>query len=106
MKPGAILLNTARGELVDDAALVEALQSGKLRGAGLDVFHQIPLPPGHPLLALDNVVMTPSCGWNTAESAQRILGRSIDHVLAFIQGEPMSITNASALGPSLMEKRA
>ncbi len=106
MKPGAILLNTARGELVDDAALVEALQSRRLRGAGLDVFKQIPLPPGHPLLALDNVVMTPSCGWNTVDSAQRILGRSIDHVLAFIRGEPMSITNAAALKPSIVERPA
>jgi D-3-phosphoglycerate dehydrogenase len=106
MKPGAILLNTARGELVDDAALVDALQSRKLRGAGLDVFTQMPLPPDYPLLALENVVMTPSCGWNTVDSAQRILGRSIDHVLAFLRGEPVSIVNMAALKPSNMERQA
>jgi phosphoglycerate dehydrogenase-like enzyme len=106
MKPGAILLNTARGELVDGAALVEALQSRKLRGAGLDVFAPMPLPPDHPLLALDNVVMTPSCGWNTVDSAERILGRSIDHVLAFMRGEPVSIVNTAALRPPNMERQA
>ena len=105
MKPGAILLNTARGELVDEAALVEALRTRRLRGAGLDVFAQMPLPPGHPLLDLDNVVMTPSSGWNTVDSAQRILGRSIDHVLGFMRGELMSIANAAALGPTTREER-
>ena len=98
MKPGAILLNTARGELVDEVAMIEALRNGRLLGAGLDVFTQMPLPGGHPLLTLDNVVMTPSSGSNTVDSARRHLRRSIDHVLAFIHGEPVGIVNSDALG--------
>lgn len=98
MKPGAILINTARGELVDDVALVEALRSERLRGAGLDVFAQYPLPPDHALLALPNVVMTPSSAWNTADASLRMLRSSIDNVLAFLRGEPASITNNAALG--------
>jgi phosphoglycerate dehydrogenase-like enzyme len=97
MKRGAILLNTARGELVDEAAMIDALQTRRLSGAGLDVFTQTPLPAGHPLLALDNVVMTPSNGSNTVDSARRILRRSIDHVLAFIDGEHVSVVNTAAL---------
>jgi D-3-phosphoglycerate dehydrogenase len=98
MKPGAILINTARGELVDENALIAALSSGNLRGAGLDVFTQSPLPPNHPLLGLSNVVMTPSSAWNTVESSQRMVRRSVDNVLGFIAGQPVDIVNAAALG--------
>jgi len=97
MKPGAILINTARGELVDDTALVAALSSGRLRGAGLDVFSQQPLPPEHPLRGLANVVMTPSAGWNTADASYRMIVQSIDNVLGFIAGRPINIVNAAAL---------
>ncbi len=97
MKHGAILLNTARGELVDESAMIEALQSRRIAGAGLDVFTQMPLPAGHPLLTLDNVVMTPSSGSNTVDSSLRHLRRSIDHVLAFLNGELVSVVNAAAV---------
>jgi len=97
MKPGAVLINTARGELVDGAALVEALSNGRLRGAGLDVFSQQPLPMDHPLRGLANVVLTPSSGWNTADASIRMIARSIDNVLAFAAGRPINIVNASAL---------
>lgn len=98
MKEGAILLNTARGELVDEEALIDALSSQRLAGAGLDVFCAMPLPAGHPLLALENVVMTPCAAWNTKDAGLRTLRRSIDNVLAFLQGTPQSIANAAALG--------
>jgi phosphoglycerate dehydrogenase-like enzyme len=74
MKPGAILVNTARGGLIDEAALVAALTSGKLRAAGLDVFAEEPVRPDNPLLALDNVVLMPHVAWLTPET----LGRSLD----------------------------
>jgi phosphoglycerate dehydrogenase-like enzyme len=98
MKDGAILVNTARGELVDDGALVAALESGKLRGAGLDVFAPFPLPPDHPLLGLPNVVLTPSTAWNTIDGTLRNVKRAVDNVLAFIAGAPADIVNAAALG--------
>jgi len=98
MKDGAILINTARGELVDEVALAEALRSRRLAGAGLDVFSNIPLPFGHPLLGVDNVVMTPCTAWNTKDAALRTLRGSVDNVLAFLGGKPKCITNALALG--------
>jgi D-3-phosphoglycerate dehydrogenase len=97
MKPGAILINTARGEIVDDRALVAALKDGKLRGAGLDVFAPMPLSPEHELLGLDNVVLTPSTAWNTVDATARNVKRAVDNVLGFIADRPADITNAAAL---------
>ncbi len=87
MKPGAILINTGRGHLVDEEALAEALRSGRLAGAGLDVFVQEP-PVGSPLLALDNVVLTPHMGGDTWEARRRLGEMTVENVLRALRGEP------------------
>jgi D-3-phosphoglycerate dehydrogenase / 2-oxoglutarate reductase len=97
MKRGAIFINTARGELVDEQALHAAIEEGQLSGAGLDVFAEQPLPPGHQLRGLANVVMTPASAWNTVDAAERMIRQSIDNVLAFIAGRPINVVNAAEL---------
>jgi D-3-phosphoglycerate dehydrogenase len=80
MKPGAILVNTARGALVDEAALIAALQSGHIRHAGLDVFHAEPLQTDHPLAGMDNVTLTSHAAFRTLEASMLLLRRAIDIV--------------------------
>ena len=80
MKPGAILVNTARGALVDEAALIAALQSGHIRRAGLDVFHAEPLKADHPLAQLPNVTLTSHAAFRTLEASMTLLRRAIDIV--------------------------
>ena len=87
MKQSAILINTARGAIVDEAALLRALRTGSVRGAGLDVFDQEPLPEGHPLGAEPNVVLTPHSGGVTAEALERGLQMAVDNVFATLAGE-------------------
>lgn len=79
MKPGAIIVNTARGELIDEAALVEALRSGRLSGAGLDVFGKEPVDPANPLLTLPNVVVMPHLAWLTPETLRRSMGVAMEN---------------------------
>ena len=80
MKPGAILVNTARGALIDEAALIEALRSGHIRHAGLDVFHSEPLKADHPLARLDNVTLSAHAAFRTLEASMTLLRRAIDIV--------------------------
>jgi D-3-phosphoglycerate dehydrogenase len=80
MKPGVILVNTARGALVDEAAMIEALESGHIRHAGLDVFHNEPLKADHPLAKLDNVTLAAHAAFRTLEASMTLLRRAIDIV--------------------------
>jgi D-3-phosphoglycerate dehydrogenase len=82
MKPGAILVNTARGALVDEGALLDALKSGHIRHAGLDVFHAEPLKADHPLAKLPNVTLTSHAAFRTLEASMTLLRRAIDIVKA------------------------
>jgi len=79
MKPGAILINTARGALIDETALVEALRSGHLRHAGLDVFTTEPLPAGHPLASLPNVTLSAHSAFRTPEASENLLAAALEH---------------------------
>jgi phosphoglycerate dehydrogenase-like enzyme len=99
MKRGAIVINTARGGVIDEDALLSALRSGKIAGAGLDVFAREPLPAAHPFIAMDNVVMTPVSAWSTVDASTRMINQSIENVARFIAGTPVNIVNPSVLGP-------
>jgi len=85
MKPGVVLINTARGALVDEAALIEALRSGRIRHAGLDVFNVEPLQPDHPLVLLDNVTVTSHAGFRTLEASMTLLRSAIDIVRSIVE---------------------
>jgi D-3-phosphoglycerate dehydrogenase len=84
MKQGAILVNTARGALVDEAALIAALQSGHIRHAGLDVFHAEPLKADHPLASMENVTLTSHAAFRTLEASMMLLRRAIDIVKTIV----------------------
>ena len=85
LKPGAILINTARGALVDEPALIAALQNGRIRHAGLDVFHAEPLKSDHPLARLDNVTLSAHAAFRTLEASMTLLRRAIDIVRRIIE---------------------
>jgi D-3-phosphoglycerate dehydrogenase len=87
IKPGAILVNTARGALVDEEALIDALTSGRISRAGLDVFHQEPVKSDHPLAKLDNVTLSPHAAFRTPEASENLLRRALD-IVRQIQGLP------------------
>jgi D-3-phosphoglycerate dehydrogenase len=90
MRPGSILVNTARGAVVDTAALVAALHAGRLGGAGIDVFDAEPLPPDHPLLSCEQVVLTPHIADQTPEGMDLLNGGTVDNVIAFLEDRPQN----------------
>lgn len=89
MKPGAVLVNTARGGLIDEHALYRALSSGALTAAGLDVFYDEPVSPNNPLLTLDNVSVAPHVAWLTAETLERSLEVAVYNALAMRDSKPL-----------------
>jgi len=97
MKKSAILINTARGKVVDEAALIKALQEKKIRGAGLDVFMKEPLPVDSPLTKMENVVLTPHIAFLTEESLEECTYVCIQNVERYIEGKPQNVVNPEVL---------
>ena len=91
MKRSAFFINTARGPIVDEAALIDALETERIAGAGLDVFSTEPLPEGSPIAALPNVVLTPHSGGVTKEALEAGLQLAVDNVFDFISGDPQNV---------------
>ncbi|HCK12378.1 MAG: 3-phosphoglycerate dehydrogenase [Gemmatimonadetes bacterium] len=90
MKAGSIFLNGARGAVADTAALVEALDSGHLMGAGVDVFEEEPTPADHPLFTCDQAIVTPHCADMTPEGVDLLNGGAVDNVIAYLEGNPQN----------------
>jgi D-3-phosphoglycerate dehydrogenase len=91
MKPGAILVNTSRGAVVDGNGMIEALSTGRLAGAGLDVYEMEPLPPDHPILRCHNVTLTPHNADQTPEGFDILNGGAVDNVIAFLENRPQNV---------------
>jgi D-3-phosphoglycerate dehydrogenase len=96
-KPGVTIINTARGEIIEENALLTALRSGHVAAAGLDVYHQEPLPSDHPLLTLDNVLLTPHVAFNTPEATHALLDISVDNIVHYYRGDPINVVAAPAM---------
>ena len=93
MKDGAILLNTSRGPVIDESAVAEALRSGKLRGAAMDVVSVEPIDPRNPLLSAPNCILTPHMAWAPVETRQRILDTTVESIQNFLRGTPTNVVN-------------
>jgi phosphoglycerate dehydrogenase-like enzyme len=93
LKPTAILVNTSRGPIVDEAALADALRAGRLAGAGLDVFGAEPLPPGHPLLGAPNTLLSPHIGYVTEDTYRVFYTDAVEAIAAFLDGHPIRLLN-------------
>jgi phosphoglycerate dehydrogenase-like enzyme len=91
MKHDAVLINTARGPIVDEDALLEVLRSGRIAAAGLDVYDKEPLPPGHPLTELDNTVLAPHLGYVSEKGFRGMYGNIVEDIAAFLKGAPIRV---------------
>ena len=97
MKPDAYLINTSRGPIVDEAALIAVLRERRIAGAGLDVFDAEPLPLDHPFRTLDNVTATPHLGYDTRETLRAFWGDMPEAITAFAAGAPIRVANPDVL---------
>lgn len=97
MPPTAYLINTSRGPIIDEQALISCLTEGRIAGAGLDVFDQEPLQRDHPFLALDNVTLTPHLGYATSDSLSRFYADMPEAIAAYVRGAPVRVLNPAAL---------
>jgi D-3-phosphoglycerate dehydrogenase len=97
LKKTAILINTSRGPIVDEAALIAALQNGMIAHAGLDVYDKEPLPKGHPLTKLDNVTLVPHLGYVVEESYRHFYAGTIEDIEAWLDGKPINVINPAAV---------
>lgn len=93
MKDGAILLNTARGPVIDEQAVADALKSGKLRGAAMDVVSSEPIDSDNPLLTAPNCIITPHMAWAPIEARQRILDITVQSIQGYLSGKPVNVVN-------------
>lgn len=93
MKPGVLILNTSRGPLINEADLVEALQSGRVAGAAVDVLSAEPPQADNPLLSAPNCLVTPHIAWATKEARSRLMNIAVDNLVAFINGETQNVVN-------------
>jgi phosphoglycerate dehydrogenase-like enzyme len=93
MKPTAYLINTSRGPIVDETALLHALRDGRIAGAGIDVYDTEPLPPDHPLRTAPNTVLTPHVGYVTGASYARFFGDAVEDIAGWQRGEPVRVIN-------------
>lgn len=91
MKPGALLVNTSRGPIVDQEALIAALREGRLGGAGIDVYDQEPLPADHPILSAPNTLLTPHLGYSTEENYRAYFAGAVEAIEAFETGTPIRV---------------
>ena len=94
IKPGALLINTARSQLLDETALVELLQSGHIRAAAVDVFDSEPIAADHPFISMDNVIMTPHVAYNTPGALIEMYDTAVDNLVAYYAGNPQNVASA------------
>ena len=96
MKPSAVLINSPRGAIVDEAALIEALKPAKISGAGLVVYAEEPVNTRNPVLQLDNAVLSSQPGFASVENYERSFSGAIDNILSYLDGNPINVVNPEA----------
>ena len=91
MKPDAYLVNTSRGPIIEETALIDVLRAGRIGGAALDVFDREPLPNDHPFLGLDNVIISPHMAYVTEENLKEFYSETVEDIVSWLNGDPIRI---------------